>query len=389
MMNCAAFIIVLLSIFQISYLPLANAKILNIKAKYHRIRHPNATPKFNAVVADGYNQNFTNYRDGILIGNISVGTPAEQFTVFFNLRDGDSWLLSKDLHISDETGEHEKKSYIPSASKTYSPNGPSFYDNYGNGSRASDLYNVIDGIKPVRHYFGILETMSYGSLQFLPSIPVDGVLGLFPQSKTKNNVSSFLHTVSDQLDEKVMTIWIEKTLDYHVVTPQCEITLGGTNPAHCQPSQWFYMPTTDPENWKIRIDSIAVQSRNGTKISNEKRINTVATAHYFTLYMAGPGEQIEWIAQHLGLKSRFRNVFYKISCNKSAAPAIVFGMGSYGNVTLTPDDYILEVYPGTCIMAFLPNAYFKEWYLGSRFFNSHCTAWNFADNTMGFAPSLP
>ncbi|KAI1715988.1 eukaryotic aspartyl protease domain-containing protein [Ditylenchus destructor] len=387
MINSAAFIIVLLSIFQIS-LPLANAKILNIKAKYHRIRHPNATPKFTGIVAGGRTQNFTNFEDSVLIGNISVGTPAEQFTVFFDVQDGDSWLLSKDLHISDKTRKHEKKPYISSASKTYAPCGPNFNDVYGDGSLASDIYNVFDGIKPVRQCFGILETMDSTYLDLFQTMPVDGVLGLLPQSKTKNNVSSFLHTVSDQLDEKVMTIWIEKTLDLSIEAPQCEITLGGTNPVHCQSSQWFYMPTTDPENWKIRIDSIAVQSRKGTTISKEKRISTLASAAYLGILMYGPSEQVEWLAQSLGA-TPFRNVFYEISCNKSAAPAIVFGMGSYGNVTLTPDDYILELEPGACITAFIHVPNVKEWYLGSRFFNSHCTAWNFADNTMGFAPSLP
>uniref|UniRef100_A0A915D182 F-box domain-containing protein n=1 Tax=Ditylenchus dipsaci TaxID=166011 RepID=A0A915D182_9BILA len=278
----------------------------------------------------------------------------EQFTVQFDLSNYDSWLLNKSLRVPDTTGLHPKKHYIPSHSHTYVDSGRKINDNYGSGSLALDVFSIGGGIADVK----------------------------------QDNVSSFIHTISDQLDKKVFTIWSQsrKSIWDHT-TSKAVITLGGWDEQNCHKDNWFSTPIIDLQNWAFNVQSIHISGSDGSVVPVPAQSPTQAKAGHDTVFVIGPKEQIEFIAKQIGAWCYTEFGIYYTSCSNASTANIFFDFGE-GSVVLKPEDYIVPQMNNICMTIFATIENKQTWFLGSRFFNSNCGAWNFGEMKMGFSPSV-
>uniref|UniRef100_A0A915D2L8 Peptidase A1 domain-containing protein n=1 Tax=Ditylenchus dipsaci TaxID=166011 RepID=A0A915D2L8_9BILA len=154
-----------------------------------------------------------------------------------------------------------------SHSHTYVDSGRKINDTYGSGSLALDVFSIGGGIADVKQYFGVLDILEDYAFAYLTTAPIDGVLGLLPVSETRDNVSSFIHTISDQLDKKVFTIWSQsrKSIWDHT-TSKAVLTLGGWDEQNCDKDNWFSTPIIDLQNWAFNVQSIHISGSDGSVV---------------------------------------------------------------------------------------------------------------------------
>lgn len=169
----------------------------------------------------------TNYQNVQYYGDISIGTPAQNFTVLFDTSSANLWIPSKSC---DKTNlaclTHHK--YDSSLSKTYTPNGKNFTIFYQTGNITGYLSNddvSIAGITILNQTFA--EAVTQPGVVFVGSL-YDGILGLGFQILAVDGVVPPLYNMINQnlIAEPVFSIYLSRnqTEDYGG-----EILFGGTD----------------------------------------------------------------------------------------------------------------------------------------------------------------
>uniref|UniRef100_A0A915DNF6 Peptidase A1 domain-containing protein n=1 Tax=Ditylenchus dipsaci TaxID=166011 RepID=A0A915DNF6_9BILA len=141
-----------------------------------------------------------------LVGHISIGSPAQNFTVLFDFCDGsDLSLISSRANTSSVDRKLPKKSLFDSSrSATFLPSTRNFSTLLGNGIEAKDFANIL-GVSTY-FTFGIIKEIGWTAEHFA----VDGVLGLSLQP-TNNNVSTSWEQLSGHMDKLIISIFNNRT----------------------------------------------------------------------------------------------------------------------------------------------------------------------------------
>jgi len=123
----------------------------------------------NAPVGDVWNT------VGEYYGNVSIGTPPQQFKVQFDTGSSDLWVPS--VTCTNCTGHHHK--YNSSQSSTYHANGANFSITYGDGDNVKGILSqetVGLGTQKVANY--TFAQCSQVNLNGYATNPIDGIMGL-------------------------------------------------------------------------------------------------------------------------------------------------------------------------------------------------------------------
>lgn len=167
----------------------------------------------------------------LLLGNVSVGTPskhppcwytrahrrdtwilAQNYTVLFDVTAQDTWLAGPDMRLWEDQFVHKR--YDPTNSSTAHIFANQTFDAKERGRIGGDLVSdslTIAGtsLSITEQCFGVGDRSSDG-LALFESSPASGVLGLSPlPGLTPNNVSSVWSNLRPQLQENVLSLWIE------------------------------------------------------------------------------------------------------------------------------------------------------------------------------------
>jgi Eukaryotic aspartyl protease len=122
----------------------------------------------------GHVDPFRNYGDSMYVGNVTIGTPPQLFTVVFDTGSSNLWIPSAKCTDAGCTGKHK---YNSAHSSTYYPNGKAIQIQYGTGSMQGYLSGdevALAGVK--LHNVTFAEATSLA--QFFDGVPMDGILGL-------------------------------------------------------------------------------------------------------------------------------------------------------------------------------------------------------------------
>jgi len=175
----------------------------SVASQIRQLRRQNnmvrVSPKFRSLAAEFRGQKtefdgndpyepFKNYEGVLFVGQVAVGTPAQNFSVVFDTGSSNFWIPSVTCSAAGCQG---KNKYNASASSTYQKNGQSWFIQYGTGSASGvlDTDNVqISTVKIPGTTFGEATDMA----QFFAQTPIDGILGLGFQSLAVDGVTPVL-----------------------------------------------------------------------------------------------------------------------------------------------------------------------------------------------------
>uniref|UniRef100_A0A7M4EV74 cathepsin E n=1 Tax=Crocodylus porosus TaxID=8502 RepID=A0A7M4EV74_CROPO len=201
------------------------------------------------------NEPLINYLDVEYFGQISIGSPPQNFTVLFDTGSSNLWVPSI-YCVSPACGK-----FHPSNSSTYNEVGTPFSIQYGTGSLTgiigSDQVTVsgawVEGITVVNQQFA--ESVSEPGSTFVDA-EFDGILGLaYPSLAVDGVIPVFDNMMAQNLVElPVFSVYMSRNPES---SAGGELLFGGFDTSHFS-GTLSWVPVTKQGYWQIQLDNIQV-----------------------------------------------------------------------------------------------------------------------------------
>ncbi|XP_030504167.2 aspartic proteinase [Cannabis sativa] len=235
-----------------------------------------------------------NYLDAQYFGEISIGSPPQNFTVIFDTGSSNLWVPSAKCYFSIACYFHSR--YKSSRSTTYTSIGKSCEINYGSGSISGFLSqdNVQVGDVVVKDQV-FIEATREGSLTFLVA-KFDGIFGLGFQEISVANVTPVWYNMvqQDLVSEEVFSFWFNRDPSAKMGG---ELVLGGVDKNHYK-GKHTYVPVTKKGYWQIEMGDILV----GNQSTGVCEGGCGAIVDSGTSLLAGPTTIVAEINHAIGAK---------------------------------------------------------------------------------------
>ncbi|KAL3119467.1 hypothetical protein niasHT_008981 [Heterodera trifolii] len=324
-----------------------------------------------------------NYMDAQYYGDISIGSPAQNFTVIFDTGSSNLWVPSKKCPIYDIACSLHHK-YDGAKSTSYQPDGRKVAIQYGTGSMkgfvSKDVVCMANICVQKQEF---TEATSEPGLTFVAA-KFDGILGMgFSEISVQKLPTVFDNMVTQQkVPEPVFAFWLNRdpTSEFGG-----EITIGGTDQRRFV-APITYTPVTHKAYWQFKMDSI---SGGDGKLACQNGCQAIADTG--TSLLAGPKNDIEKIQKYIGAIPLFHGEYY-ISCERiPTLPDVMINIGGKA-YTLKGKDYVLKMTSmgkSICLSGFmgidLPERVGELWILGDVFIGRYYTVFDVGQSRVGFA----
>ncbi|KAH7912656.1 aspartic peptidase domain-containing protein [Hygrophoropsis aurantiaca] len=352
----------------------AKAKILNGFDRYEQnigLPHPSAPRKDVQRRATGSNS-LTNDDFQLWYGEISVGTPAQTYTVDFDTGSSDLFLPGSKCGASCDG--HTR--YNPDSSATAQDVGKTFSLAYGDGSTVSgEQFRdtvTISGLTATDQTLGAASNYSTGFA--ISQFPADGLMGMAFQSISEYNASTVFDTLVSQgaVDEPVFA--------FKLAQNGSELYLGGTDSSLFK-GDFTYVPVTNEGFWQVNLDEV---SANGDSVLT-KLDSIVDTG---TTLIVGDTENVDKFYQAIGGQNATATAgpgFYTFPCAKVPSVSITYGGTPW---PISADSFNLgQVSSGSadCVGGIIAQADVSFWIVGDVFLRNVYTAFDVGNSQVGFA----
>ncbi|GCC34021.1 hypothetical protein chiPu_0012494 [Chiloscyllium punctatum] len=327
-----------------------------------------------------------NYLDTQYGGEISIGTPPQNFTVVFDTGSSNLWVPSVYCY-SRACKDHDR--FIPDKSSTYTRDGRPFSIHYGTGSLTGIIgidTVTVEGITIVNQKFG--ESVTEPGTTFLYS-PFDGILGLaYPSIATADATPVFDNMMAQGLvNLPIFSVYLSRNPNDESGS---EIVFGGFDSSHFT-GELHWIPVTNKGYWQIQLDGVKV---GGTVLFCENGCKAIVDTG--TSLLTGPTKSINALQNTIGAVSS-RNGMYSIDCDYlSSMPDVTFTIGGVDYV-LPPQAYTLQeedewgrIYCSSGFQGMdIPPPAGPFWILGDVFIGSYYAVFDRGNNRVGLAKSIP
>lgn len=317
------------------------------------------------------NEPLTNTDNTEYYGVISIGTPAQNFTVIFDTGSSNLWVPS--VQCTDVACQG-KNLYNPASSSTYQPNGEPIHISYGSGSMTGILaYDTVcvAGICVTDCEFAEAQTLA---LAFAGS-PFDGLLGMAYQSIAADNVPTWF-------DDAVQQNNLQSVFGFYLSTDNQNsvLTIGGYDSSFYTGSITYHSLYLDiGDYYMITFDGIAAGSKSVSMNCGNNKCKAIVDTG--TSYLIGPSKDVNSLLTYLGVKSDCSNY------NQLDDVVITIGSNTY---SIPPSIYVLKtsgVFGETCYPA-ISGAVTSDWIFGDTFIRAYYTIFDHGQKQLGFAKSI-
>lgn len=202
---------------------------LQRRKKVTSITHNSTNSEIQYHVESLQNNNNTE-----IFGEISIGTPAQNFTVVFDTGSSNFWIPI--------TSDGQNRYFNSSASSTFKPIQGEIDLNYGMGSVTGQL-----GMDTVRisglTVNNVIFALTPGA-QGVQGMQFDGLIGMAFPSLSVGNIPTFFQKM---MEEKVIK---DPSFSLFVSETSSAIVLGGTDPKYAK-SEFVYFPVLSEGYWSV------------------------------------------------------------------------------------------------------------------------------------------
>ncbi|XP_008145377.2 pepsin B [Eptesicus fuscus] len=345
--------------------------------KNHRKEDPAAKYHFNndAVAYEP----ITNYLDAFYFGEISIGTPPQNFLVLFDTGSSNLWVPSTYCQ-SQACSNHNR--FNPSLSSTFRNNGQTYTLSYGSGS-----LSVVLGYDTVTVQNIVVNNQEFGLSENEPNNPFyysdfDGILGMAYPNMAVGNAPTVMQGMlqQGQLTQPIFSFYFSRqpTRQYGG-----ELILGGVD-NQLYSGQIVWAPVTQELYWQIAIQEFAI----GNQATGWCSQGCQAIVDTGTFLLAVPQQYMGSFLQATGAQQA-QNGDFVVACNSvQSLPTITFII-SGSQFPLPPSAYVLNN-NGYCRLGieatYLPSPNGQPlWILGDVFLKEYYSVYDMANNRVGFA----
>ncbi|NXD31752.1 CATE protein, partial [Spelaeornis formosus] len=317
-------------------------------------------------------------------GQISIGTPPQNFTVVFDTGSSNLWVPSV-YCVSKACVGHAR--FQPTQSSTYEAIGTPFSIQYGTGSLTGIIGSdqvVVEGLAVSNQQFA--ESISEPGKAFLDA-EFDGILGLAYPSLAVDGVTPFFDNLmaQDLVELPIFSVYMSSNPE----SPQGgELLFGGFDSSRFT-GTLNWVPVTQQGYWQIQLDNIQL---GGTVTLCADGCQAIVDTG--TSLIAGPKHDVKTLQNLIGAVSV--DGVYAVECsNLSVMPDLTFTINGLP-YTLSAQAYTLVEYSDGltfCTSGFqgihIPPPTGPLWILGDVFIRQFYSVFDRGNNRVGLAPAVP
>ncbi|KAI4553188.1 hypothetical protein MJT46_016482 [Ovis ammon polii x Ovis aries] len=296
------------------------------------------------------------------MGNITIGTPPQEFQVVFDTGSSELWVAS-DFCTSQVCATNVK--FRHRQSSTFRPTNKTFRISYGSGRvKAVVVHDTvrIGDLVSTDQPFGItvkekwLEGRSYDGILGLnyPNLSISGAIPIFDKLKNEGAISEPVFAFYLSKDEREGSV----------------VMFGGVDHRYYK-GELNWVPLIEAADWVVHMDRITM------------RRNVVACS-------AGCEAVVDTGTSKL-IGARQRRSQYYVSCSViNTLPSIIFTINGI-NYPVPGRAYILKDLRGRCFTAFLENkvsSSTETWILGDVFLRLYFSVFDRGNDRIGLARAV-
>ncbi|XP_040472497.1 pepsin B-like [Falco naumanni] len=323
----------------------------------------------------------TNYLHSFYFGEISIGTPPQNFLVIFDTGSANLWVPS--TYCQDPACVNHNR-FNSGMSSTFSSIDVTYTLRYGFGDVAVAL-----GYDTVTIQNIVIRNQEFGLSLDEPSSPFyyldfDGILGMSYPGVGISGYNTLLQNMmqQNQLEEPIFSFYFSRNPTYEYGG---EVVLGGIA-SQLYTGEILWTPVIQELYWKIGIEEFSI-GQSGTGWCSQGCHGIVDTG---TFLLTIPAQFMSEFLQALGAEENDYGD-YVVDCNSvPSMPTLYFGI-SGTQLSLPPSIYVLNN-DGICTVAvestYVPSTNGQPlWILGNIFLRQYYSIFDLANNQVGFALS--
>ncbi|PCH42453.1 acid protease [Wolfiporia cocos MD-104 SS10] len=335
---------------------------------YHKSAHIPPAATIPEAHAKRQAEGLTDQNSKEWTGIISIGSPAQEFTIDFDTGSSDLWVPSTNCN-----GCESPNSYDPEASSTSETKSGTFQIGYGDGSTASgpiyaDSVDVA-GITIQDQTFSAV-TSETGNLVGGPN---DGLMGLALPNLSQLDADPFFYTAISQ------NAVPQGVFGFYLAPSGSELYLGGTDSSHYSGDIEYHDLVSSAGFWQIGGASVAVNGETALP-GFETIIDSGTTLMY------GPPDAVEQLFGKMDGAVSVGEGLYALPCD--SFPTLSFNWGG-SDFEIPPETLNFgKVGEGYCVAGLGgKDLGFGDdvWLLGDILMRSVYTAFSVDQNAVGFA----
>ncbi|XDA87649.1 hypothetical protein R6Z07F_017326 [Ovis aries] len=318
-----------------------------------------------------------NIMDMLYVGNITIGTPPQEFQVVFDT--GSSDLLVPSINCLSPTKRpcSKQDKFKHHQSSTFRFTNDTFRIYFGSGTMrgfvAHDTVRIGDLVSTDQP-FGLIF------LETWLDIPFDGILGLnYPKISFSGAIPIFDKLKNEgAFSEPVFAFYLNKDKQEGSV-----VMFGGVDHRYYK-GELNWVPLIHPGEWSIPLDRISMRRKVIACSGGCEALVGTGTS-----LILGPRTVVENIQKHIGATQQCFEYF--VSCSAVyALPSIVFTINGI-NYPVPPQAYLVKDSRGQCYSPFQvnrANPSAENWILGDVFLRRYFSVFDRGNDRIGLARAV-
>uniref|UniRef100_A0A8C6E476 Peptidase A1 domain-containing protein n=1 Tax=Moschus moschiferus TaxID=68415 RepID=A0A8C6E476_MOSMO len=314
-----------------------------------------------------------NIMDMLYVGNITIGTPPQEFQVVFDTGSSELWVPSI---FCNSTACSTQVRFRHLESSTFRPTQKTFSITYGSGSMkgflAYDTVRIGDLVSTDQE-FG-LSVAEYG----FEGIPFDGVLGLNYADMSSIGAIPIFDNLNNQgaISEPVFAFYLSKAKGSVVM-------FGGVDKSYYQ-GTLNWVPLIHAGDWSVHMDRISMKRKVIACSGGCEALVDTGTS-----LILGPTRLVNNIQKLIGATPRGSEHY--VSCFAvNTLPSIIFTINDI-NYPVPARAYILKDSRGHCYTTFKANTEStstETWILGDVFLRRYFSVFDRGNDRIGLARAV-